>query len=109
MERNENGLSSLLHRTNTVHCFNAGGNTGNGNTSNGNTGNGGIGNGGSVGGVTDSEQNGGGGCGCRDNGSRQLAMVYSPMQCWRMLHAPDEALMKGTLFEELYKPYEEVW
>lgn len=72
-----------------------------------------MGNSGSVGGVTGSEQNGGcggtGGCGCRGNSSRQLAMVYSPMQCWRMLHTPEEALMKGTLFEELYKPYEEVW
>ena len=37
----------------------------------------------------------------------QLAMVYSPLQCWRMLYSPEEALMKGTLFEELYKPLEE--
>ena len=39
--------------------------------------------------------------------ARQLAMVYSPMQCWRMLYAHDDALMRGTLFEELYKPLEE--
>ena len=35
---------------------------------------------------------------------RQLAMVYSPHQCWRMLYSPDEALKRGTMFEELYKP-----
>ena len=51
----------------------------------------------------------GGGCRCEGCGGRQLAMVYSPMQCWRRLYTPDEALMKGTLFEELNKPYEEVW
>ena len=38
---------------------------------------------------------------------RQLAMVYSPMQCWRMLIEPDKALGMGTIFEELYKPLEE--
>lgn len=42
-------------------------------------------------------------------GRHQLAMVYSPMQCWRMLYSPDEALGHGTLFEELYKPLEEEW
>lgn len=50
-----------------------------------------------------------GGCRCEGCGARQLAMVYSPMQCWRRLYTPDEALTSGTLFEELYKPYEEVW
>ena len=39
--------------------------------------------------------------------TRQLAMVYSPDQCWRMLYSNDEALNHGTLFEELYKPLEE--
>ena len=38
---------------------------------------------------------------------RQLAMVYSPYQCWRMLYSPDEALNHGCLFEELNKPLEE--
>ena len=38
---------------------------------------------------------------------RQLGMVYSPFQCWRKLYSTDEALTKGTLFEELYKPLEE--
>jgi hypothetical protein len=37
----------------------------------------------------------------------QLAMVYSPHQCWRKLYAPDKALMRGTLFEELDKPLED--
>ena len=47
-------------------------------------------------------------CRCEGCSGRQLAMVYSPMQCWRRLYVPGEALMKGTLFEELYKPLEEV-
>ena len=38
----------------------------------------------------------------------QLAMVYSPMQCWRMLYSPEKALMRGTMFEELDKPLEDV-
>ena len=37
----------------------------------------------------------------------QLAMVYSPHQCWRKLYSPDTALMRGTLFEELDKPLED--
>ena len=41
--------------------------------------------------------------------NRQLAMVYSPEQSWRMLYSPDEALNHGTIFEELYKPLEEKW
>ncbi|MBO5945996.1 MAG: spore coat associated protein CotJA [Clostridia bacterium] len=39
---------------------------------------------------------------------RQLAMVYSPIQCFRMLYKPEDALMRGTLFEELDKPLGEV-
>ena len=50
----------------------------------------------------------GGGCRCEGCTNRQLAMVYSPMQCWRRLYTPADALMHGTLFEELYKPCEEV-
>ena len=41
------------------------------------------------------------------NSPRQLAMVYSPYQCWRMLYNEDDALKHGTLFEELYKPLED--
>jgi len=37
----------------------------------------------------------------------QLAMVYSPFQCWRMLYSVEDALSHGTLFEELFKPLEE--
>ena len=54
------------------------------------------------------EQRMGGTCRCEGCGDRQLAMVYSPMQCWRRLYTPADALMHGTLFEELYKPLEEV-
>lgn len=39
---------------------------------------------------------------------RSLAMVYSPYQCFRMTYSPEDALMHGTLFEELYKPLAEV-
>ena len=38
----------------------------------------------------------------------QLAMVYAPKQAFRMLYSDAEALKHGTLFEELYKPLEEV-
>lgn len=37
-----------------------------------------------------------------------LAMVYSPMQCWRQLYDPKTALAHGTLFEELDLPLEVV-
>lgn len=33
-----------------------------------------------------------------------LAMVYSPRQTFRGLYNPQEALSRGTLFEELDKP-----
>ena len=42
-----------------------------------------------------------------ENAARQLAMVYSPYQCWRMLYSEMDALKHGTLFEELYKPLED--
>ena len=94
MERNENGLSSLLYRRDTASRFNA------------DAGNGGNADPGVEGGGSPRCDGGSPRC---DGGQSQLAMVYSPMQCWRRLHTPDEALTKGTLFEELYKPYEEVW
>ncbi len=37
----------------------------------------------------------------------QLAMVYSPYQCFRMLYPADKGLARGTLFEELDKPLED--
>ena len=46
-------------------------------------------------------------CNVQNCATRQLAMVYSPFQCWRMLYSPEAALMNGTLFEELNKPLEE--
>ena len=42
-----------------------------------------------------------------DCSKRQLGMVYSPMQCWRMLYSVDKALKRGSLFEELDKPLTE--
>lgn len=37
--------------------------------------------------------------------SLPLAMVYAPRQKWRGAYSPDEALMRGTLFSELDKPF----
>lgn len=50
---------------------------------------------------------GNGSCGCNAGEGRQLAMVYAPMQCFRMLYDHSDALMRGTLFEELDKPLTE--
>ena len=41
---------------------------------------------------------------CR--GERQLAMVYAPINCFRMLYPMEEALKRGTMFIELDKPLE---
>lgn len=38
--------------------------------------------------------------------SLPLGYSYTPIQRWRMMYRPDEALSRGTLFEELYKPME---
>ena len=35
-----------------------------------------------------------------------LAMVYSPYNHWRNMFTPDVALEKGTMFAELYFPFE---
>lgn len=104
MERNENGYSDFNFGrgnrngtgTNEWRCPGTGeiwrGENGNmnGSSSNGNTQNGGC--------------LGGGPSNCA---TRQLAMVYSPFQCWRMLYSVPEALKHGTLFEELFKPLED--
>ena len=37
-------------------------------------------------------------------GGKLLAYAYVPVQSWRMLYTVDDALGRGTLFEELYKP-----
>ena len=34
-----------------------------------------------------------------------LASVYSPIQVWRNLYEPEEALKRGTLFKELDLPF----
>ena len=34
-----------------------------------------------------------------------IAMVFSPKQEWRLLYDPMKALSRGTLFEELDKPF----
>ena len=37
---------------------------------------------------------------------KPLAYAYVPIQQWRMMYSPEDALAHGTLFEELYKPME---
>ena len=102
MEKNENGFSAYnfgsSNRNRNNGCAGAGEQwtpNGNGNAN------------GSVGGATDSGNHGTSCHGDELGGSRQLAMVYSPYQCWRMLYSPEKALMRGTLFEELDKPLED--
>lgn len=34
-----------------------------------------------------------------------LAMAYVPWQLWSTTFEPDKALMNGTMFPELYKPF----
>lgn len=54
------------------------------------------------------------GCKCNDtarsnngaNHSRPLAMVYSPRHSFDSLYCDDEALQKGSLFSDLYFPFE---
>ena len=40
-----------------------------------------------------------------DNCDLPLAMAYVPMQSWREIYECDKALMRGTLFCELDKPF----
>ena len=37
--------------------------------------------------------------------SQHLAMVYSPYQEWKDIYCGEKALVKGTLFAELDKPF----
>ncbi len=39
-------------------------------------------------------------------GDKPLGYAYVPIQRWRMLYNPEDALKAGTLFEELYLPKE---
>ncbi len=101
MEKNEKGYSeyNFTGRGSTSGgCRNSSGGSGCG------CGNGCAG--GSGGGASGGNAAGGGCMPDADFGGaqRQLAMVYSPYQCWHKLYTPDEALKHGTLFEELYKP-----
>ena len=36
---------------------------------------------------------------------RSLAMVYSPLQAFKSIYDPEIALINGTVFEELNKPF----
>ena len=36
---------------------------------------------------------------------KSLAMVYAPMQEYKMIYDPEIALVNGTIFEELNKPF----
>ena len=50
-----------------------------------------------------------GGCEQNDEATlhdKPLAYAYVPIQRWRMLYSVDDALGRGTLFEELDKPME---
>lgn len=38
--------------------------------------------------------------------AQQLAMAYVPSQAWEDLFEPDEALQQGTLFRQLWLPFE---
>lgn len=38
-----------------------------------------------------------------------LAMAYVPMQALEKVFTPEDALMNGTLFPELYKPFTCYW
>ena len=108
MERNENGYSNLISgrgqnsNSRDGSCPGTGEMWGGNGSSNGNTNNG------MSGGMNGNGANGGNCNGSMDcTRHHQLAMVYSPYQCWRMLYSPDDALKHGCLFEELYKPLEE--
>ena len=100
MEINENGYSGRKYAGNSDGCPGTGPITGPNGTG-GTNGNGGM-NGSN--GINNENHNCDGGFGTENH---QLAMVYTPYQCWRMLYPPTKALTNGTLFEELYKPLTE--
>jgi len=123
MERNENGYSAYNLAPDSARggrCVGgcqqgSGRSSGNGCASCGDdgrradrfaNGNGCHGNGGS--GTTGGAQGGSPvGSGSMSGVAGRLAMAYVPMQTWRMLYAPDYALTRGSLFEELDLPLEE--
>jgi hypothetical protein len=99
MEKNQNGYSQWQNSRNTEGVRRDGcraeGNMGNMNGSMNNMNGSGNGSARSL------------GSGAGDCAGVQLAMVYSPFQCWRMTYSTEEALRHGALFEELYKPLED--
>lgn len=50
----------------------------------------------------------GGSCGGENLSMNDLPLAYAyiPVQKWRMLYSPEDALVRGTMFEELDKPKE---
>lgn len=42
---------------------------------------------------------------CREYGYPSLAMVYSASQCWRQINDGCEGFARGTIFDELNKPF----
>ena len=42
---------------------------------------------------------------CREYGYPSLAMVYSASQCWRQICDGNEGFKRGTIFDELNKPF----
>lgn len=46
-------------------------------------------------------------CGCRKDplSGLALAMAYVPWQCWNQTYELEKALMCGTIFPELDKPF----
>lgn len=42
---------------------------------------------------------------CREYGYPSLAMVYSASQCWRQINDGCEGFERGTIFDELNKPF----
>ena len=44
-------------------------------------------------------------CACGQSCELPLAMTYMPMQVWRNVYAPCDALQAGTIFAELDLPF----
>ena len=107
MERNENGYSNFIFNRGQNGNSRDGSCPGTGEIWGGNGRSAGNSNNRMSGGMSGNGANGENSNGSTSCTGRQLAMVYSPYQCWRMLYSPDDALKHGCLFEELYKPLEE--
>lgn len=45
------------------------------------------------------------GCGCDKDIDMPIAMAYVPWQRWNNIYEPCKALMRGTMFPELDKPF----